>query len=269
MTGEDVTVTGEDVTVTGEDVTVTGEDVTLTPKRRRGRPKKVLAPPQNYRRMTDFLTRKKSNMELGAGGGAVIGGGEGSRAPHNKPITSGPLREAVEICASVDLCNPEVGPASVAPMCEDQAEQYERDQGGVDLTVCMESDVETSMGVGMAWKTVLDEVFCNQSFKKYTHAGEVQSDQTELNTMAVRPVSSKQLKEKYYDNLLGKTKIGNQKKIPENNLTNYENVITALSATSKDLNTETLTKPDQNQHRQRNGGKNDVTARNFCSTDTS
>ena len=101
-TGEDVTVTGEDVTVTGEDVTVTGEDVTLTPKKRRGRPKKVLAPPQNYRRMTDFLTRKKSNMELGAGGGAVIGGGEGSRAPHNKPITSGPLREAVEICASVD-----------------------------------------------------------------------------------------------------------------------------------------------------------------------
>ena len=252
----------------GEDVTVTGEDVTVTPKRRRGRPKKVLAPPQNYRRMTDFLTRKKSNMELGAGGGAVIGGGEGSRAPHNKPITSGPLREAVEMCASVDLCNPEVGPASVEPMCEDQAEQYERDQGGVDLTVCVESDVETSMGVGTAWKNVQDEVFCNQSFKKYTHTVEVQSDQTELNTMAVRPVSSKQLKEKSY-HLLGKTKIGNQKKISENNLNNYENVITALSATSKDLNTETLPNPDQDQHRQRNGGISDVTARNFYSTDTS
>jgi hypothetical protein len=30
----------------------------------------------------------------------------------------------VEMCASVDLCNPEVEPASVKPMCEDQAEQY-------------------------------------------------------------------------------------------------------------------------------------------------
>ena len=87
--------------------------------------------------------------------------------------------------------------------------------------------------------------------------------------MAVRPVSSKQLKEKYDDNLLGKTKIGNQKKISENNLNNYKNVITALSATSKELKTETLPKPDQNQQRQRNGGINDVTAQNYCSTDTS
>ena len=89
------------------------------------------------------------SMRLRAGEDAVMAGGERSRAPHNKPITSGQLREAVEMCASVDqVCNPEVGPASVEPMCEDQAEQYERDQGGVDLTVCMESDVDTRMGVG-------------------------------------------------------------------------------------------------------------------------
>ena len=96
------------------------EQVTVTPKRRRGWPKKVFASPQNYRRMTDFLTRKKSDMELGAGGGAVMGGGEGSRAPHNKPITSGQLREAMEMFLSVDkVCNPEVGPASVEPLCVD------------------------------------------------------------------------------------------------------------------------------------------------------
>jgi hypothetical protein len=174
------------------------------------------------------------------------------------------------MCARVDQeCNPEMGPASVEIMCEDQSEQYERDQGGVDLTVCVESDVETIMGVGTAWKNVQDEVFCNQSFKKYTHTVEVQSDQTELNTMAVRPVSSKQFKEKYDYNLLGKTKMRNQEQISENNLDNYKNIITALSATSKDLNTETLSKPDQNQHRQRNGGINNFTARNYCSTDTS
>ena len=74
------------------------------------------------------------------------------------------------------------------PMCEVQAVQYDHGQGDVDLTVCVEVDVETSMGVGTAWKNVHDEVF------KYTHTVEVQSDQTELNTMAVRPVSSKQFK---------------------------------------------------------------------------
>ena len=67
----------------------------------------------------------------------------------------------------------------------------------------------------------------------------------------------------------GKMKIRNQKQISENNLFNHKNIITALLATSKDLNTESLPKPDQNQQRQRNGGINDVTARNFCSTDTS
>ena len=68
--------------------------------------------------------------------------------------------EAMEMCLSVDLvCNPEMGPASVEPQCEDQAEQYERDQGGVDLTVWVKADVETSMGVGTAWKNVYDEVF--------------------------------------------------------------------------------------------------------------
>ena len=65
--------------------------------------------------------------------------------------------------------------------------------------------------------------------------------------MAVRPVSSKQFKEKYDYNLLGKTKMRNQEQFYENNLDNYKNVITALSATSKDQNTETLPKPDQNQ----------------------
>ena len=62
------------------------EQVTMTPKRMRGRPTKVLAPLKNYRRMTDFLTIKKHDMKLRAGGGAVMGGGEGRRAPHNKPI---------------------------------------------------------------------------------------------------------------------------------------------------------------------------------------
>jgi hypothetical protein len=76
--------------------------------------------------------------------------------------------------------------------------------------------------------------------------------------VAVRPVSSKEFKEKYDYNLLGKTKLRNQEQISENNLDNYKNLITTLSATSKDLNTETLPKPDQNQHRQRNGGINDL-----------
>jgi hypothetical protein len=33
--------------------------------------------------MTDFLTRKKRDVELGAGGQAVMGGGERSRAEPN------------------------------------------------------------------------------------------------------------------------------------------------------------------------------------------
>jgi hypothetical protein len=52
----------------------------------------------------------------------------------------------------------------------------------------VEADGQTSMGVGTAWKNVHDEVF------NYTHTVEVQSDQTELNTMAVRPVLSKEKK---------------------------------------------------------------------------
>ena len=94
------------------------------------------------------------------------------------------------MCSSVDqVCNQEVGPASVEPRCEDQAEQYERDR--VIWNVCVEADVKTSMGVGKAWKN-LDEDLCNQSFFKDTQTVEVQSDHTELNTMAVRPVSNKQ-----------------------------------------------------------------------------
>ena len=95
----------------------------------------------------------------------------------------------------------------------------------MDLTVCMESDVDTRMGVGTAWKNVQDEVFCNQSFIKYTHTVEVQSDQTELNTMAVRPVPSKQFRD---FNLLGKTKIGNRKQISKNNSYTHKKIKQSL-----------------------------------------
>ena len=87
--------------------------------------------------------------------------------------------------------------------------------------------------------------------------------------MAVRPVSSTRIQENYNINLLGKTKNESWKQIYENDLSEHKNVITAVSATSKDLNTETLTTPDHNQPRQRNGGISDFTARNFCYTDNS
>ena len=68
---------------------------------------------------------------------------------------SGQLCVAMDMCSSLDqVCNHEVGPASVEPVCEDPVEQYEWDQGDVDLTVCVEADVVIIMGVRTAWKSV-------------------------------------------------------------------------------------------------------------------
>ena len=75
-------------------------------------------------------------------------GGEGSRAPQNKPITS----EAMMMWSSVDqMSKPEVG-----PVCDDQAEQCDGDQGDVGLDLCMKAYDEISMGT--AWSNVKDEV---------------------------------------------------------------------------------------------------------------